>query len=329
MSVSNNDLSKEMTTSSSVHRQRRSVCVFGTSADPPTGTGGHLGIVSHLASLQPTFDEVRVIPVYRHMYVSKREKQASYHDRLTMCRLAFRDVPNVTVSDIERRCRDQMIDRIRESFQDKSEQQKSCAENEKRESVRDEWTSKICIGTADILDMLIAEEPTVDFSLALGSDTFLDLTDRKWKRSSDVIDLVNGRVIVIQRKYIPKYQESHEIHGGNLSRDETMEEVEHRIQALRLKRSSSLSDDHHYSRCEGDKRSSTEQARSEFILSLSDISSSQVRQMCSESSLRQWITPAVLQYIKDANLYAFGSLEHEQATSTPERGCSAESFHDG
>ena len=48
-------------------RRKRRVCLFGLSADPPTGHGGHLGIVAHLASME-MFDEVRVIPVYRHMF---------------------------------------------------------------------------------------------------------------------------------------------------------------------------------------------------------------------------------------------------------------------
>lgn len=62
---------------------RRQICLFGTSANPPTGYGGHLGIVSHLAYLKTSyvsvdgnnnngtslhFDEVRVLPVYRHMF---------------------------------------------------------------------------------------------------------------------------------------------------------------------------------------------------------------------------------------------------------------------
>jgi len=46
--------------------KRKQVCLFGLSADPPTGQGGHLGIVQHLASMG--FDEVRVLPVYRHMF---------------------------------------------------------------------------------------------------------------------------------------------------------------------------------------------------------------------------------------------------------------------
>lgn len=48
--------------------RRRQVCLFGLSADPPTGEGGHLGIVTHLSSTMDLFDEVRVLPVYRHMF---------------------------------------------------------------------------------------------------------------------------------------------------------------------------------------------------------------------------------------------------------------------
>ena len=50
--------------------RRKQVCLFGTSADPPTGQGGHLGIAQHLVSMD--FDEVRILPVYSHMFgVSK------------------------------------------------------------------------------------------------------------------------------------------------------------------------------------------------------------------------------------------------------------------
>ena len=52
------------------------------------------------------FDEIRVVPVYRHMFAAKRGKQASYDDRLEMCRLAFEGIDRVTVSDCERRCFD-------------------------------------------------------------------------------------------------------------------------------------------------------------------------------------------------------------------------------
>jgi len=48
-------------------KKRTRVCLFGLSADPPTGNGGHLGIVTHLASME-MFDQIRVLPVYTHMF---------------------------------------------------------------------------------------------------------------------------------------------------------------------------------------------------------------------------------------------------------------------
>lgn len=48
-------------------KTNKRVCLFGLSADPPTGQGGHLGIVAHLASME-MFDQVHVLPVYSHMF---------------------------------------------------------------------------------------------------------------------------------------------------------------------------------------------------------------------------------------------------------------------
>ena len=63
-------------------KEKRKVCLFGLSANPPTGMGGHAGIVSYLSSMksdvssstdedgrgQSLFDEIRVLPVYKHMF---------------------------------------------------------------------------------------------------------------------------------------------------------------------------------------------------------------------------------------------------------------------
>jgi hypothetical protein len=68
----------------SMSRRCRNVCLFGLSADPPTGIGGHVGIVQALTLIRSpaaqqqdddddsvggfAFDEIRVLPVYRHTY---------------------------------------------------------------------------------------------------------------------------------------------------------------------------------------------------------------------------------------------------------------------
>jgi len=84
-------------------KKRTRVCLFGLSADPPTGNGGHLGIVTHLASME-MFDQIRVLPVYTHMFSSKRGKQAPFLSRIQMCQLLLKDIPNVLVSEAERIC---------------------------------------------------------------------------------------------------------------------------------------------------------------------------------------------------------------------------------
>lgn len=85
----------------------KKVCLFGLSANPPHL--GHVGIVKALSKLkcddeeEEQFDEIRILPVYTHMFKEKRGNQASYQDRLEMCRLAFDGIPKVKVSDDEKK----------------------------------------------------------------------------------------------------------------------------------------------------------------------------------------------------------------------------------
>ncbi len=103
-------------------RSRRQVCLFGLSADPPTGLGGHSGIAKYLASSSSSFsfDEVRVLPVYRHMYSTKRNNQTPFHHRVHMCKLVFENdfdvdsgsnkVAVVVVSEAERICYERHVE---------------------------------------------------------------------------------------------------------------------------------------------------------------------------------------------------------------------------
>lgn len=59
---------------------RSKVCLFGSSANPPTGEGGHVGIITAISKVAE-FDEIRVIPVYRHTFNSKRNILESFHHR--------------------------------------------------------------------------------------------------------------------------------------------------------------------------------------------------------------------------------------------------------
>jgi len=88
--------SRLLTMKSDSNKVRKKICLFGTSANPPTGQQGHGGIVRALSDLCMStisegtsskisekgdegclplcFDEIRVVPVYRHMYAVRRLK---------------------------------------------------------------------------------------------------------------------------------------------------------------------------------------------------------------------------------------------------------------
>jgi nicotinic acid mononucleotide adenylyltransferase len=62
---------------------------------------------------------------------------------------------------------------------------------------KDENLHELRVGTADLLDMLLEDEPETDFTFCLGLDAFVDLSNLKWKRSEHVLSL--GRFVVFDR----------------------------------------------------------------------------------------------------------------------------------
>jgi len=142
------------------------------------------------------FHEIRILPVYSHMFNEKRGNgmQASYEARLEMCRLAFREIPKVIVSNDEEKCFEWYANKI------------GMTKEEDRKNIR--------VGTADLLDMLMDDTSTnsntsdssdsdstqAEYSFALGADTFMDLSKLKWRRAADIFQLLNGRLVVFHRK---------------------------------------------------------------------------------------------------------------------------------
>lgn len=165
---------------------------------------------------------------------------------MNMCRLAFEGVPTVVVSDAERRSFQRMI-------------RKDMAEDE---------IQTLRVGTADLLDMLICEEPGTQFSFCLGTDTFMDLTAWKWKRSKDVLRLLDGRLVVLHRKGM------------------TNEDLHERVDLVN----------------QTDGKGNVVLMQ---VPSLRDISSSSVRSIVDEEKLSDKISPEVLEYIKIHKLYGF------------------------
>jgi hypothetical protein len=64
-------------------QQRKKICLFGLSADPPTGYGGHVGIVQTLQQ-QRIWDEVWVMPVYRHTFKVRKPTYIIYYTSMSV-----------------------------------------------------------------------------------------------------------------------------------------------------------------------------------------------------------------------------------------------------
>ncbi|MBI4306649.1 MAG: hypothetical protein HY678_10065 [Chloroflexi bacterium] len=145
---------------------KRFVVLFGTSANPPTGMGGHAGMVAWAAA-RDDVDEIWVVPVYRHAVEEKRDMPSFAH-RFEMARLAFEQLSEkVRVLDAERR--------LAESL-----------------------GSDSLIEMSDVVRDLARLHPDAEFGLLLGADTYRDLMAGKWKESEALRGMV--RIIPVPRK---------------------------------------------------------------------------------------------------------------------------------
>jgi nicotinic acid mononucleotide adenylyltransferase len=139
----------------------RVVLLFGLSADPPTGMGGHAGLVSWGATSAKvsvdgalrSVDEVWVLPVFHHAF-SEKKKMTPYVHRLAMARLAFEHLPGlegrVKVLETER-------------------------------EVTESNTASGFVGTLDVVKWLQARYPDTHFAVLMGGDTYRDYHAGLWK----------------------------------------------------------------------------------------------------------------------------------------------------
>lgn len=144
-----------------------------------------------------------------------------------------------------------------------------------------EEKTKLRVGTADLLDMLKEDsdeddmsKPLLELTLALGADTFMNLTEWTWLRSEDVFKLTNGRIIVFVRQ----------TQDMMITEDKLSE----RIKEVQNKFSNS-------SDIDGDN------IRLAYVPTLTTVSSSEIRKTKDTSALK----PEVAEYIKKHNLYGF------------------------
>ena len=160
----------------------------------------------------------------------------------------------------------------------------------------DEQNPCIRIGTADLLDMLTTNEPNVDFTLALGSDTFVDLASRKWKRTEDIFKLIGHRLVVFRRKReVLGHEGNNNEHAAPMTAEDAglLYENEKLLQDFIAK----------WQIINPSTQSSS--IKHVCIPTLTNVSSSAVRQSTDEQGLRDMVSQSVLDYIIEHKLYAF------------------------
>lgn len=154
--------------------------IFGLSANPPTFEGGHASVVQYFVNAG-IFDEIWVVPVYRHSYSSKRT-QEPFADRVEMCRLNFLCLSTascpVRVMDIEKNVNDDLM-------------KESCDLGSANSNTR-----HVRMGTIDVLRWVRMRIPRqAQLALVLGGDTFRDLSSGLWKMSEEILSSTEIHVV--------------------------------------------------------------------------------------------------------------------------------------
>ena len=172
------------TTTTIMKNKVKKICLFGTSANPPTGKGGHVGVVEALLQLN-AFDEIHIVPVYNHTFHSKRNQLIGYNHRIAMCELAFHELITMTTSmntQNENKKNDEnennndcdvsssattsktkttkvIVSRAEEdSFNRICSLLSSSSNNKDGGMINEEEKSNLRVGTADLLEMLITQQ---------------------------------------------------------------------------------------------------------------------------------------------------------------------------
>ena len=164
------------------------VALFGLSANPPTGKGGHLGIVDWCANSlfvdapndsdpEQAFeslpvDQVWVLPVYKHAF-SEKSTLLSFEHRVAMAKLCFEDSSHnraqVRVLELEK----ELFLRSRDWRTQDGNQSTSTR-----------------LGSIDLIRMLQSDFPKYQFVFVMGGDTYRDFRQGKWKGGFSLQELL-------------------------------------------------------------------------------------------------------------------------------------------
>ena len=153
--------------------------------------------------------------------------------------------------------------------------------------------------------MLTTDEPNLEFTLALGADTFIDLVNGKWRRSEDVFKLVEYRIVVFRRSIEEDNNNNNNNNNASLSEElkQHDDEVQECIAKLqqRVKNSTSTTTT---------KPGITVTQIPTATISNTgvSVSSSTARNTTDETVLREILSADILNYIREGKMYAFSDL---------------------
>ena len=189
-------------------KRTKNIALFGLSANPVTDRGGHGEIVKALLAMEMTYDEVWVVPVYRHAFESKnnamllqpgstsdksssekeRTKMPNFQQRCEMCEKQF-SIPGEGKTSVQR----VKVRRI--------------------ELEATEWKRKVTgdanatiVGTFELLDYLRNvyekekddfEKRNIEYTFVMGKDAYDDLIGGKWIRGDEILKTTN--LVVVPR----------------------------------------------------------------------------------------------------------------------------------
>jgi nicotinic acid mononucleotide adenylyltransferase len=135
-----------------------------------------------------------------------------------------------------------------------------------------------------------SKSKSVEYTLALGDDTFMDLSEWKWRRSKDIIEILQGRIVIFRR--LTKVDTSKTNNSSNEEEGPVDDKLKDRINLIADELKQTCPDLKHNLRI--------------MDVELSPISSSLARECKDEEGLSSMLSDKVVNYIKDHKMYAFG-----------------------
>lgn len=200
-------------------RQKKSVALFGLSANPVTDRGGHGDIVKALltrtvndndaSSPRPVYDEVWVVPVYRHAFESKNNAMLQRSSSSSSSSAEEEKTRSSKVPNFQQRC--EMCEK--QFLTPGDEGSSSGRVKVKRiELEATDWKRKVTgdaratiIGTYELLEYLKRndkkekdiESRNIEYTFVMGRDAFDDLITGKWIRGDEILKTTN--IVVVPR----------------------------------------------------------------------------------------------------------------------------------